>query len=49
MGALRKARKLIIHLTLEDLCKMLNQRDGGTEPTGHLSDLLDDMLMRMER
>lgn len=49
IGALREAGKLIIHLTLEDLCKMLNERDAGTEPTGHLSDLLDEMLMRMER
>jgi hypothetical protein len=49
IGALREAGKLILHVTLDDLCRMLNDRDSGTEPSGTLSDLLDDTLMRMER
>ncbi|QDO96110.1 hypothetical protein FNB15_01915 [Ferrovibrio terrae] len=48
-GALREHGKLIILLALDDIKKMLDQRDLGNDHNSVLSDLMDDMLMRLER
>lgn len=48
-GALREHGKLIMILTNEDLCKMLNMKDEGDNPSDHLSDLLDNFLISLSR
>jgi hypothetical protein len=55
-GALREHGKLVINLSVEQLCNMLRARDGATGPDAAPADVeeelfktLDDMLMRIER
>ena len=48
-GALREHGKLMINLSISDLCKMLELKDNGDDPNTVLLDRLDDMLMRLER
>jgi hypothetical protein len=48
-GAVRDSGKLIIHLSLDDIFKMLDMKDNSDDPNGFLFDHLDDMLMRLER
>lgn len=48
-GAFREAGKLIISLDIEDICKMLDMRDDGLDPAETLSELIDDMMMGIER
>ena len=48
-GAARELGKLIIHLTIEDICKMLTLKDTGGDPNSVMFDIIDDMLMKLER
>jgi len=48
-GALREAGKLILILSLDDLCQMLNARDKADDPTLILYSLLDRLLTRLGR
>jgi Restriction endonuclease len=48
-GAVRESGKLIIHLSLDDIYKMLEMKDKGDNPNDYLFDILDDMLMKLER
>lgn len=55
-GALRENGKLILLLSVEDVCKMLHARDGEpgpdlgpADPEEVLFQMLDDMLMEIER
>lgn len=48
-GALREAGKVIIHLDLNDVCKMLEEKDGGGTPEKLLEERFDEMLMTLAR
>lgn len=48
-GAVRESGKLIVHLSVEDLCKMMDMKDNNDEPNAFLFDRLDEMLMKLER
>lgn len=48
-GAMREHGKLIVNLTDEDLCKMLEMKDAGDDPSDFLFDLVDDFLLRLPR
>lgn len=48
-GAVRESGKLIINLSLEDIYRMLRMKDEGDDPNAMLFDILDDILMRLER
>lgn len=48
-GAVRESGKLIIHLSLDDIYKMLEMKDKGDNPNDYLFDILDEMLMKLER
>ena len=48
-GALREAGKLILLLSLDDLCAMLHAFDRGDDPVTILTDKLDKMLMELGR
>jgi hypothetical protein len=48
-GALREHGKLILNITVQDVCEMLESRDNGTDPSDVLSSNLDDMLLHIER
>jgi len=48
-GALREHGKLILILTNADLCKMLDMKADGREPSDYLSDKLDDFLISLSR
>lgn len=48
-GAVREHGKLIIHLTLDDICEMLVRVDAGDDPNALLFDRVDAMLMALER
>jgi hypothetical protein len=48
-GALREHGKLIINLTTDQLIEMLGRKDAGDEPTDVIANIVDDMLMRLER
>lgn len=48
-GALKEAGKLIIILTVEDLCEMLDEMAKGNEPSSKLKDKLDKMLVELTR
>lgn len=49
-GSLRESGKLIICLSDEDLKEMLQIKKEGEKTTGgYLEDILDDMLMRLEK
>jgi hypothetical protein len=48
-GALRETGKLILNITVEDLCKIVDLRDDGKDPSDVFSELMDQMLLHMER
>lgn len=48
-GALRETGKLILVVSLDDLCKMLKAKDNNDDPSDILSDVLDQMLMTITR
>lgn len=48
-GALRESGKLIIVVSLRDICKMLHAKDQNDDPSDTLSDALDEMLMTVTR
>ena len=48
-GALREHGKLILNVTVSDLCEMLESRDNGKDPSDVLSSKMDDMLLHIER
>ena len=48
-GSLRETGKVILVLTIDDLCKMLALQEQGDEPSEILSGKLDAMMMNIER
>ena len=48
-GALREAGKIILTLNIEDICRMLDQRDEGSDHNARLVELLDDILIKVNR
>ena len=48
-GALRENGKLILNLTVADVCEMLTERDSGDDHNALLTAKLDDMLTKLER
>ncbi|MFW2541388.1 restriction endonuclease [Primorskyibacter sp. 2E107] len=48
-GALREHGKLILSITVDDVCKMIAAKLNGDDPSIVLSELLDTMLMKIER
>lgn len=48
-GSVREHGKLIVHLTIEDVCAMLTTVDTGDDPNALLFDRIDEMLMALER
>jgi hypothetical protein len=48
-GALRESGKLILSLSVEELCEMLKARDAGSDHLVTLVDKLDGMLTGLER
>lgn len=48
-GALREHGKLIVNLSVEDVCTMLRLKDSVKDPNAFLHDILDGMLMRLQR
>ena len=48
-GALREHGKLLICLTPEDLCKMLDKKDKGDDPNSYLAEIVDDFLIKLSR
>jgi hypothetical protein len=48
-GAVRESGKLMVHLSVDGLCKMMDMKDNNDEPNAFLFDLLDEMLMKLER
>lgn len=48
-GALKEHGKLIIILTLNDLCEMLDMKDDGNDPAEILRNKIDEILIKMTR
>ncbi len=48
-GAIREHGKLIINLTVDDLCNMLHAKDRNEEYNDQLIDIVDNLLMSLER
>jgi hypothetical protein len=48
-GALREHGKVILILNNDDLCKMVDMKEKGGEPSDYLSDKLDDFLISLSR
>jgi hypothetical protein len=48
-GALREGGKLIVHLDIDELCEMLQERDDGGTPEKVLERKVDAMLMSLSR
>lgn len=48
-GALREAGKLIINLSIDDICEMLHRKDNGDDVYQVIAGRLDEMLIRLER
>ncbi|WP_443970413.1 hypothetical protein [Sphingobium sp. CR28] len=48
-GSLREQGKLILCIGMDQLCEMLRKRDGGGDPTDHLYEQLDELLMTIAR
>jgi hypothetical protein len=48
-GALREHGKLIVNLSVDDICKMLALKDATQDYNGFLFDKIDNMLMTLER
>lgn len=48
-GALRENGKLIVNLSVDELCKLLALRDDGQDCNGAVFEIIDEMLMTIER
>ena len=48
-GAMREAGKLILNLQTADLCQILEEKDGGTQPTEGMEQRLDAFLLAIGR
>jgi hypothetical protein len=48
-GALREHGKLIVSLSVDDVCKLLALKDATQDYNGFLFDKIDNMLMKLER
>lgn len=48
-GALREHGKLIVPVTADQLCEMVTLKENGEDPVTVLSDIVDEILMRLER
>lgn len=48
-GALRETGKLILVLSMPDVCTMLHAKDSGGEPSDYLAERLDQMLFHLDR
>ncbi|GIQ76211.1 hypothetical protein BraRD5C2_46550 [Bradyrhizobium sp. RD5-C2] len=48
-GALREHGKLILSLSVEDICQLLQLKDAEQDYNGLLFDKIDEMLMKIER
>jgi hypothetical protein len=48
-GALKEAGKLIVILNNEDICKMLILKDNGDEPSIVLRQMIDEILIKLNR
>jgi Restriction endonuclease len=48
-GALRESMKLILNISVDQLCSMLIRKDKGESPSDILATQLDEMLFRIER
>lgn len=48
-GALRESGKLILGLSMDELCEMLHLKDKGEDPSGVMGRKLDELLMGLER
>lgn len=48
-GAFREAGKLILILNIDQVCDMLHRRDCGKDPSAVLADVIEDMLVGLER
>jgi hypothetical protein len=48
-GALREHGKLIINLSVDDMCKLLALKDSDDDCSGYLFQIVDEMLMKLER
>lgn len=48
-GALKEAGKLIVILTMKDVCEMLKLKDKGDEPSIILRAKIDEMLIKLTR
>jgi hypothetical protein len=48
-GALREHGKLIVNLTIDHLCKMLELKDSAGDPSSILVNIVDQMLIKLER
>ena len=48
-GAMREHAKLIITLSDEDLCNMINLKNAGDDPNDYMFELVDNFLMTLPR
>lgn len=48
-GALREHGKLIVNLSIDDICGLLHLRDADEDYNGVLFDKIDEMLLKLER
>jgi hypothetical protein len=48
-GAVRESGKLIVNLSVDEVCEMIEMKDRGDDPNSFLFERLDNMLMRLER
>lgn len=48
-GTLRENGKLILSISNNDLIEMLNKKIKGEFPTDYLEDILDDLLIELEK
>ena len=48
-GILRENGKLILSISNNDLIEMLNKKIKGESPTDYLEDILDDLLIELEK
>lgn len=48
-GILRESGKLILNICDNDLCKLLQLKESGDEPSDFLFELVDDMLLKLSK
>jgi hypothetical protein len=48
-GSLRESGKLIINLTVPDICKMVQLKASGDDPNSIIADKVDTIMMTLER